>query len=379
MIIQVQNNLTTYAPITFFTNPEVAGTSVIRWKNSSGFSPSWAVQLGKTGAQQTEVALLSASTPAGTAGTLTANTLYEHPTDTPIYGIKFDQLVFERSTSGTTGAATPMTNGTITIQADSMFTIFDDTSALPTYAYKTYFLSSTTGGSSSESDWITPSGFSYYSLAYLRQRVKDKLYNATYIPNDQMINDWMNEWLEQMNNTMVTVNEDYGQGTVNVAFAQNVELGTITNTDFRGQVKRVWYQDATGTFPASKMDSNQFNPNSIYINVNPYYYMLNDTVIGRKPIDQAGTLQIVYPLNQPLLVNDVDLIPTPMHGYTQSFVNYALGQAKGKDNKPDEQTTLESKAEVSRQKFEMQITPRLKSNSTTIDITDDTGGDVPYW
>lgn len=380
MIIQVRNNQDVNAPITYTTFPEVAGTNVLRWQNPSGFTASWAIQVGATGAEKTEVALLGPSTPAGTAGTLTANDSFDHPADTPIYGIKYDQVVYEVSLTGTSGAATPITNGTVTYQPNSNVTIFDHTSGLSTYAYKTYFRNSVSGSISTESDWITSAGFPFASLGRMRQRVKDKLYNASYIPNDSMIDDWFNEWLEQMNNTMVDVNEDYGLGTTSVAFAINVELGTITASNFRGQTKRVWYVDATGTFPARKMDSNQFNPNTIFVNVNPYYYMQGDAIIGRKPLDTAGTLLIEYPLMQPLLVNDDDLLPIPMFGYTSSFVNYALGQAKNKDNKAEEGAALEVKAEASRAQFTKLLTPRLRSSQTTIDIVETTGNDdVTYW
>ena len=101
MIIRTQNNLTVNAPKTFLTHDEVAGTGILRWRNAAGFTASWAVQVGETGEEQTEILLLGTATPAGTAGTLTANTSFAHPADTPIYGIKYNQVVYERSTAGT--------------------------------------------------------------------------------------------------------------------------------------------------------------------------------------------------------------------------------------------------------------------------------------
>ena len=84
MIVQSQNSLTNepWVPITRSTHLEVAGTSVLRWENPNGFAASWAIQVGDTGEEQSEVLLLSTSTPSGTAGTTTANSLYEHPADT---------------------------------------------------------------------------------------------------------------------------------------------------------------------------------------------------------------------------------------------------------------------------------------------------------
>jgi len=127
MIIRARNILADDSPKTYLTNKESAGTNVLRWKNPNAFEASWAIQVGETGEEQTEVMILGTSTPAGTAGTLTANTLYEHPADTPLYAVKFDQIVFEQSTVGTAGTAVPLANGTITLQADHKFTQFDDT------------------------------------------------------------------------------------------------------------------------------------------------------------------------------------------------------------------------------------------------------------
>src|SRR5258708_1457183 len=137
MIIRVQNQLTINAPQTYLSANVSSGTNVFPWRNPAGLNPSWAVQLGNTGEATSEILLLSSSTPSGTLGTTTANSLYDHPADTPMFGIKYDQLVFERSTVGTTGTATPMMGGTVSIQSLSPTTFFDDTTGAVGYAYKT--------------------------------------------------------------------------------------------------------------------------------------------------------------------------------------------------------------------------------------------------
>ena len=139
MIIQQKNTLTETAQKTFLSFPEVAGTNVLRWQNPNGFSASWAVQIGETGQDQTEIALLSTSTPSGTAGTLVGSTLHAHPANTALHAVKYDQLVFETSTAGTAGTASPITNGTVSITPDSAYTSFDHTNGSLSYAYKTYW------------------------------------------------------------------------------------------------------------------------------------------------------------------------------------------------------------------------------------------------
>jgi hypothetical protein len=369
MLIQTRNLLPEQAPYTYTTYPEVAGTNVMRWKNADQMQPSWAVQVGATGIPQSEIVVLGTANPSGTAGTLTANTLFEHPSDTPLYGIKYDQIVFEVSTTGTGGVALPITNGTVTIQPNAQYTMFDHTSGTTSYAYKTYFRNSVLGSTTTESDWITPAGFSFYSLAKIRERVRGRLYNSDYLL-DGDIDNFTNEWLQMMHNAQVDVNEDYGLGTTTIAFATNIELGTMTATDFRGGFKRVWLVDASGTYTANKMDSNSFSPTRIFTTLEPFYYMQGDTVIGRKPSEAAGTFVVEYYKQTPMLVNDTDELPIPMQSFTKSFIDYGNAMSLHKDNKHQEASPYEASAAAQLAMFKTQIAPRNVSSSSMMDIVE---------
>ena len=161
-----------------------------------------------------------------------------------------------------------MTNGTVTIQADHEFTQFDDTSGSSTYAYRTYFRSSGLAVNSTESDWITPSGFTFYSLAGMRQRVRDKLWDSNFIKDDLVIDNWINEWRDQMVNSLISVNDDYAIGTVNVSFGTN-GLGTVTTTDFK-QPKRIEVTyNGSDFFLSAKRDLNTYFPNETVNSAHP--------------------------------------------------------------------------------------------------------------
>jgi len=358
MIIRVENNLTEKAPQTFLTNPESAGTSVLRWKNPAGFGASWAIQLGETGEEQSEIVILSSDTPAGTAGTITANDLYHHPADTPIYGIKYNQVVFEKSTAGTAGTASPITDGTVTIQADSKYTIFDDTTGTSTDAWKTYFRNSVLGVNTTESDWITSTGFSFYSLAKLRERVKDKLWKADYLTDD-MVNNWINEWQERMRNTAVSVNQDYALGTADVAFGTN-GLGTITTANFKDLRRVDITYNGSNYYLAGKISSNQYLTDQVFDESMPKIYMAGENVFGVKPSSSAGTARLsFYTLVNPL-TSDADEIPVSMRGYTSSFVNYAYSQALFKDGKSEDAKAVWASALAEMERFKTELSPRGK-------------------
>lgn len=368
MIIKAQNNLAVNAPRTYLTNLEVSGTNVLRWKNPNSAAASWAVQVGATGEEQSEIVLLNTATPAGTAGTLTANTLYEHPADTPLFFIKYDQVVFERSTSGTAGTATAMTNGTITYQADQAFTQFDDTSGSSTYAYKTLFRSSVLAVNSTESDWITSAGFTFYSLAKIRQRGLDKLVNSSYLPDTSIVDDWINEWKDEMSNAVISVNEDYAMGTVDVGFG-TAGLGTITTADFVTPRRIDITYDSSTFYQSTKIYSKNYLPGQVFSATHPYHYWVGDTVLGVKPEQSGGTARITFYRFGTTMVNDTDLLPLPMRPFTKSFVDYVEAQALRKDSKPEWQAKL-LEAQGGKQDFVNKIVPRDQTGPDYIKVTE---------
>lgn len=376
MIIKSRNLLHVGAQKTRTTHLEAAGTNVLRWENPNAFTASWAVQVGETGEEQTEVVLLGTAVVAGTAGTTTANTLYEHPADTPLYAIKYNQVVFERSTDGTAGTAAPMTSGTITYQPDHEFTQFDDTSGSTTYAYKTLFRNSVLAVNTTESDWITSAGFSFYSLANMRQQIKDRLWDADYIKDDKVIDNWINEWRYEMVNTLVSLNEDYALGTVGVGFG-TAGLGTVTTADFK-HPRRVWVTyNGTDKFQSTKMSVNDFRPDETFSSSHPYHYWEGNTVIGIRPPESGGTAEITFYRLGTTMVNDTDELALPLHGYTKSFVDYGEAMALKKDGKQDWKDVL-SLAQVGKAQFVTQMTPRDVSGPQTVDLVEYTSGEDPY-
>lgn len=372
MIIRNENTLAVSAPKTYLASGIAIGATTSPVKNTAGLTTSWAVQIGQTGEETSEV--LIGTNASGTSITHPA-TSFEHPADTPVYFIKYDQVVFERSTAGTAGTATPMTNGTITYQPDfwdpktqKSFTIFDDTTGSVSYAYRTYFRNSTLAVNTTESDWIviTPS---FYSLAVMRDRVKEKLWDSTYL-KDSQVDNWINEWLFEMRNSAIAVNEDYALGTVDVGFDGTDGFGTVTTADFK-QLRRV---DVTYNgqdyFLATKMNINDFLPNEEFSSVHPYITWRGDNIFRIRPDESGGTARITFYRIGTTMVNDTDELELPMRGYTKSFVDYGLSQAYLKDGKQSEAQGKLIEAAAAKQQFTDQLTPRIKTGPTSVDVVE---------
>jgi hypothetical protein len=364
MIIKVKNNLDIKAQYSFLSNSEVSAVSTLRVRNINQFYNQWAIQIGKTGEEKTEIRVINA-TPSGTSLAISAATSYDHPEDTPVYSIKFDQIVFERSTVGTAGTATPI--GTVSITPDSDYTQFDDTTGAAAYAYKTYFQNSVSNVMSSESDWLTSAGFSFYSKAKLKERVKGKLLDSGYIKDDSVIDDWLNEWLEVLNNEAIKVNKSYGMGTVDVAFG-TTGLGTISSNDFIS-LKNMWITyNGNDFYAATQTDMNQIYPNQTFNETHPYFSWRGDSVFKINPEETGGTARIHYYNIRTLLVDDTDELPVLMRPYTRSFVDYALSEALYQDTKEARADRYSIRAEGDKKNFVSQITPRNNTGIQMIQI-----------
>ena len=375
MLIRARNTLDQTALQTNLSKGGAASASTFYVQNINSFEASWAIQLGKTNEEKTEILLLGTTTPSGTTLTTTTGARFAHPTDTPVYAIKFNQMVFKRSTTGTSGTAAIITNGTESITPDSEYTQYDDTSAVSTYAYKAYYQNSVTGGVSSDSDWITTSGFSFFSLSKIRERIKRKLSSAGYIKYDDVIDDWINEWKEKMTNTAIDVNQDYSLGSTTVAYSGTTELGTITDTDFK-IIRRVRFtSDDVNFYTATKMNVTDFEQDETFNESHPYYYMYGENIIGRKPNDATGTACILYYKRNTLLEDETDELPVSMQSYTKSFIDYGLAQAYYLDEKTELASLHEGKANNELERFRMEITPRTRSGPQSIKIVESIEGD----
>lgn len=371
-LIRAKNALQDIATNTFITTPVTAGGTVFPVKNTNTFVAQWAIQVGNVGEERSEIKMASGISGLNIQTTGTAT--FDHPTDTPIYAIKYDQVIFKRSTSGTAGTATAMTNGTVTIQPDQLFTQFDDTSAQSGYAYKASFYNSVTTEETADSDWLSTTGYSFYSRAKIRERIKEKLYDSGFIKNDETVNNWINEWLETMNNAAVHVNQDYSMGTVNLAFGTS-GLGTITSTNYKDIRKVDVTYDGFNYYSATRIAQTDFIPQQQFVPSYPVYYPFGDNVMGFKPDGQAGTARISYYTLPTVLSDDADELPVVMQGYTKSFVNYGLSQALQIDGKATEAVVKMKEADKDMSLFVSDITPRSFSGPRFIKITDDVTGD----
>jgi hypothetical protein len=349
----------------------VTGASTIPVKNINSFTTSWAYQIGKTGEEEAEI--IAAGTPSGT--TILSGTIkYDHPIDTPIYNVHYDKFIVKRSTVGTSGTAIALTNGTISITPDSLYTEYDDTTGATTYAYKVQLYNSVSTDISAESDWITPGGPTFYSMQKLRQRIKDGIYNPDYIKSDSVVDDWINECLEEMNNAAIKVNQDYLLGTASYSFG-TAGLGTVTASDFMYPRKFEVTYDGVSYGTASKLNINEYDDNTVFGGAIPRYSWQGDTVFQILPKGSGGTARITYSKGEAILDNETDELPYPMRRYSRAFIYYGRAMAYENDQKDSTSETNYQKFLKVKSDFINEITPRDQTGVQHIQYVEALSGD----
>lgn len=372
MILTVENNLSEL-PTTqssFLSSAVVAGTNIIPVKNTNIFLANYAQQLGKTGEAQSEIVTIAS---IGTALVISGTLKYDHNLDTPIFQTHYDKVIFERSTTGTAGTATAITNGTISITPNSFYTEYDDTSGASTYAYKTKYYNSVNGDTSSETDWFTPAGLDYYSLQKMRQRAKDALYNANYLKSDDIIDDWINEWLELMTNAAIKVNQGYSIGTANIAFG-TAGYGTVTSNDFKQPIKMEITWDGTNYVNSAETPYNRFSNTDVQSSMYPKHAWKGDTIFQILPFGNLGTARMTYSARNTPLVNNTDVLPMSLRSYTTSCVNYTLYRAYANDTKPELADQYYNKYLQGRNDFISEVTPRDQTGEKYINFVEGLSG-----
>jgi hypothetical protein len=203
------------------------------------------------------------------------------------------------------------------------------------------------------------------------------MYNTAYIRDPDDWNDWFNEWYEQMTNAMIDANESYALGTVDIGYAANQQLGTVTDPNFKF-VKRLWMtNDGIGFVRATPTDMNSYMPDQTFNAANPYFTMMNNNVISRMPYESPGTARLVYQKQYSPLVNDTDELPSVMRDYTKSFVDYMQAQALNKDGKNGDAKEQEAISEMNQ--FKVQVAPQTRLGVQTILIQEDTGEFAEAW
>lgn len=166
MVITLFNPETDDLEKSYLSNPYAVGVTSIVVKNADRFALNDRIMIGEMGEEKTEVVTVSAAaTDGGTLGI--GATVFSHEADTPVYRLRFDQVKFYRSTTGITGTYTVISTQNLDVDNENLTTIYDDTTGLTTYYYKTSVYNSISAVESSLSDPIGGAGYQRNQVGYV--------------------------------------------------------------------------------------------------------------------------------------------------------------------------------------------------------------------
>jgi len=158
MVISAFNPETTDLEKSYLLNPYSVGATSILVKNSDRIAANDRIMLGEMGQEKTEVVTVSAV--AGDGNTLTVGaTVFSHSADDPVYRLRFDQVKFYRSTTGSSGTYSLLSTQALDVDNADLQTFYDDTTGLSTYYYKTTVYHSISTVESAFSDPIAGGGW----------------------------------------------------------------------------------------------------------------------------------------------------------------------------------------------------------------------------
>jgi len=209
--------LTQDKKFTYLQSDASSGSTTIEVQSIVGFSTNQILCIGEIGSEKTEIVKTHDTTaPSGNTITLASALTFDHPQDTKVYIIDFDQV--EISWASTTGGDKSVL-ATIDIQADQKETIYKDTTKSSGY----YFVRFKDSINTLYSDYSDPIPYSGYGDNTV-WAIKDRALKAT----NEKIGDLITH--EYLNESLWEARREYHKAPGKRPFRKkfNVDLGNVT-------------------------------------------------------------------------------------------------------------------------------------------------------
>lgn len=348
------------------SQPVSAAAVTLNVQNTAGLNNADYLVIGKVGSEKTELVNITAAVSSNTQLTVSA-LKFDHSTDTPVTFTKFNQVRFYKSTDGGTVYSIYTT---VALAVDRLITTADDTTSLASYYYKATFYNSTSGKESSFSAVLPGSGFPWYSVHSLQDRVIDLFPDPSeeILTRAQLVS-WFNEEYRRLisltskidQGIFLKTNEDAPSSLVSGTKAYSLP------TDFKSMKKVEISYDGITYYRAYPQQEGYGYPTMVYDKTAPLYIVLHNTVEFRPTADSSnGRYKLWYYYQSEPFDMDDDTIDLPIRPYLDAIVFHALTRAKQKNKQFDEAEYWDGQAKS----VETLMQNELQSRTTT---------DIPRW
>lgn len=170
-----------------------SGGSTISVYSIKQFAIDQVLCIGELGNEGTEIINTHGATaPTGTTVTLASNLVKNHPKDTPVYIIAFDQIEFSRA--ATIDGAKSVLGSVQNIDPELIAMMYEDT-VNTSGVYFTRYKNSISGNFSQYSDGVPYSGFTENTVGYAINTAMDEIHVK---PSDKLTYGMLISWSNQM-------------------------------------------------------------------------------------------------------------------------------------------------------------------------------------
>ena len=330
-------------PITSLSADYAAGVKTLLVKNTAQFQTTKFAVLENLGFEQAELGTIDTITAPQTL-VLDANTSFPHNADCKVTMFDYNQIKVYKSTTGVNGTYNFVSAINIDVSED--FTTYEDIGASASYYYKYSYYNSVTQAETVMSDPISATGFVFYALKTLVDRVLSLFGDAQsqFVGRDE-VTDYLNEIYELAQHELAIATRRLGMETYQFTTVANQQAYALP-ADFLMEKAVRASQNNGQTFPYNcqmlTVDSlgTYFETNNLY-----GYSIVNNTIqLDPIPTNSSDVIQIYYIPMPTSLVYQTDTLASPFQNRTALFVRYALAMCYLKDKKWDEYKDLRDTA-----------------------------------
>lgn len=268
---------------TYLTSPAANGQKALAVQSNDTFAKDNFITIGAAGIERSEIKKLD--TIAGTlALATTVNLSYDHPSNTPIYLIRYDKVkVYSSATEA--GTFTEISGSPFLIDIESPVTVIEDATGTATTWYKTSYYNSQTTTESSKTNAMQGSGPKRGAVSSLIKRVRTdhSITNDITLVTDDEIIDWFNECLDVIQSQK---NWPLSEDSVQMSTVASQNAYTVPEDTLK--IKGIKLLVGTGNYYPRYLSMDEFlqrdNLSPAAASDNPEYYAIWDNQIYLRPM-----------------------------------------------------------------------------------------------
>lgn len=298
-------------PTTYLTDKHFAGETSFIVSNVAEFAANAYILIGTLGLESTELAKISSI--SSETITLTSALVFDHPQDTPVTNIGYNQIAFFYSSTvaGTLSALGTAQN----ITPDNFYNFYDDTNHTTGFGWFQFY-NSTTTLYSDLSNAVPYAGFDQNSVKRMLDRFYTQISNRERkLIRDEDVIEWLNEAYAIARNRLNLTNREY---TVPTPQTLTISSGTAEYAlpDYYAHTRVVTLADGTTIDFLSLDEVPLYNAAAAINGATPVKYYIRGSTIGFAPTPTASaTYYHYYQKISPVLATYIDYIDLPNNNF----------------------------------------------------------------